>query len=208
MKRKLRELHPTSSDNLCNIIHMDEIYEMRLFGGLFLPDIKTYESLVPAAHHIPPGEEGKLLVLNFTHIGYDFEKDTFGEFGRYGHDQTSASCGAIRGLYQRIIDEKALPKDQDLRRLGDYLAAIVHEYEIKPADKGMDILELTFRAYQKQVPWIKGQLLELAETDNIDVAYVGGIEIDNSNFREYCYNDKFVVMSKFYVSRNGEIRNI
>src|SRR3990172_779958 len=132
IKRKLRDLHPTSEDNFCNIIHMDAVYEMRLFGGLFLPGIKTYESLVPAVHHIASKDNGKLFVFNFTHIGYDPQTETFGEFGRYGHDMTSASCGAIKGLYSAIVNNKDFPKDHDLKRVGEYLLEIVKEHNIKP----------------------------------------------------------------------------
>lgn len=208
VKRKLRDLRSTSDDDLHHTIHMDEIYEMRLFGGLFLPGIKTYESLVPAAHHIASKQDGKLFLLNFTHIGYDPETETFGEFGRYGHDKTSASCGAIKGLYSAIVNNKALPKDQDLHRVGVYLEEIIKEHNIQPAEKGHDMLQLTVLAYKKQISWIKGQLIELAETNQIDVAYFGGVEIDNSNFQNYCYNDKFAVLSKFYVTKDGEIKNI
>jgi hypothetical protein len=208
IKRKLRDLLSTTSNSFCNIIHLDEVYEMRLFGGIFLPGIKTYESLVPAVHHIASKDNGKLFVFNFTHIGYDIATDTFGEFGRYGHDKTSASCGAIKGLYQAIIQNKALPKDHDLRRLGEYLSEIVQEYAISPSEKGADILSLTVLAYKKQISWIKGQLIELAEIDDIDIIYIGGVEIDVSNFKDYCYNDKFAVLAKFYVGKNGEIRNI
>jgi hypothetical protein len=187
---------------------MDAVYEMRLFGGLFLPGIKTYESLVPAVHHIASKDDGKLFVFNFTHIGYDPQTETFGEFGRYGHDETSASCGAIKGLYSAIVNNKDFPKDHDLKRVGEYLLEIVKEHNIKPSEKGHDILQLTVLAYKKQISWIKSQLIELAEADGIDIAYIGGVEIDNSNFKNYCYNDKFAVLSKFYVTKNGEILNI
>jgi len=208
IKRKVRQFHPLSSENVCAIIQMDQIYEMRLFGGLFLPTVKTYESLVPAAHHIPQIEQGKLLVIQFTHIGYDSQLDTYGEFGRYGHERTSPACGAIKGLYTTIVNNKPLPKDHDLNRLGTYLADVVQQYDIKPAEKGRDVLELTVRAFQKQIPWVKGQLLELAENEGIDIVYVGGIELDISSFKDFTYNDKIAILSKSYISKEGEMKNL
>ena len=208
IKRKVRQFHPLSTENVCAIIQMDQIYEMRLFGGLFLPNVKTYESLVPAAHHIAIEDQGKLLVLQFTHIGYDEQTDTYGEFGRYGHDKPSSSCGAIKGLYGTIVTNKPFPKDHDLNRLGTYLADVVQEHDIKPTERGRDVLELTVRAFQKQIPWVKGQLLELAEHEGVDIIYVGGVELDISSYGNLAYNDKIAVLSKFFVNKDGELKNL
>ncbi|HLC16141.1 MAG TPA: hypothetical protein VJL89_07940 [Thermodesulfovibrionia bacterium] len=208
IKRKFQQFHHVPSENDTAVIQMDQIYTMRLFGGLFLPNIKTYESLIPAAHHIPNIEHGKLLVIQLTHIGYDSELDIFGEFGRYGHDKTTAACGAIKSLYSAIVNSKTFPKDHDLNRLGAYLAEVVQQFDITPSEKGRDVLELTVRAFEKQIPWIKGQLLELAEHEHVDIVYIGGVELDMSSYKDFTYNDKIAVLSKCYISRDGELKNL
>ncbi len=209
IKRELRKFHPkSSSKDDDNIIHIEKFYGMRLFGGIFIPEIKTYESLLPAAHHIPEKEKGNLLILNFSHIGYDYEKKHFGKLVRYGHINSTHACGAIKSLYERIINKKDMPIDADLKALSNYLQEIVKTYNIKKQTNGLDILQLTIKAYEHQIPWLKGQLKELSLLDRINIIYIGGIEIDMSKTCEEMNKDKVVIIEKFIIDNTGTVEII
>jgi hypothetical protein len=203
IKRELRKCHSADAGDT---IHLEKYYSMRLFGGLFIPKIKTYECLLPAAHHIPDKENGNLLIFNFAHIGYDDDNKAFGTLVRHGHSKPTPACGAIISCYEKIRHGTRAPKDNDLKILSKYLKGIVNKHDIVYEDNGMHLLELTVRAYELQLPWLKGQLKELAILDNISIIYIGGIEVDFSKTCEESSNDKIVVMDKFHINKKGSIK--
>lgn len=207
IKRELRNYYIAPKDDVNRVIHVEKFYGMRLFGGFFLPGIKTYESLIPAAHHIPDKANGKLLILNFSHIGYDAESGKFGTFVRYGHDKPSSSCGAICGLYDKIKSSSAFPNDMDLRWLGEFLLEVKYKHDVQPLENGVDILDLTVKAYKEQIPWVKEQLSELAKVDDIEVLFIGGIEIDISKGPNNFIHDKIALIEKFHVAKDGTIED-
>ncbi|WP_420267135.1 hypothetical protein [Candidatus Magnetominusculus dajiuhuensis] len=203
IKRELRKCHPAKFDDDHSVIHMEKYYGLRLFGGLFIPKIKTYECLLPAAHHIPDREDGNLLIFNFAHIGYDDEKKTYGALVRHGHSKPTTACGAIISCYEKIRHGTRAPKDNDLKLLSKYLNGIINKYDIEHQDNGLHLLDLTVRAYEMQMPWLKSQLTALAVMDNINIMYIGGIEVDFSRTCEDITNDKIVVMDKFFIDKKG-----
>ncbi|MBF0517798.1 MAG: hypothetical protein HQK97_11900, partial [Nitrospirae bacterium] len=190
-------------DDEHTIFHMEKYYSMRLFGGLFIPKIKTYECLIPAAHHIPDKEDGNLLIFNFAHIGYDDEKKTFGALVRHGHSKPTPACGAIISCYDKIRHGLRAPKDNDLNLLSKYLKGVINKFDIVDEQNGLHLLELTVRAYEMQMPWLKGQLRELAIVDKINIMYIGGIEVDFSRICDDHANDKIVVLEKFFIDKHG-----
>ncbi|MCG6551855.1 MAG: hypothetical protein L7F77_05970 [Candidatus Magnetominusculus sp. LBB02] len=203
IKRELRKFHPVKFDDDHTVIHMEKYYGLRLFGGLFIPKIKTYECLLPAAHHIPDREDGTLLIFNFAHIGYDDETKTYGALVRHRHSRPTAACGAIISCYDRIRQGSRPPKDNDLKLLDKYLKSIVNKHDITHEENGLHLLDLTVRAYELQTPWLKNQLTELAILDKINIMYIGGIEVDFSRTCDDPANDKIVVMDKFYINKKG-----
>jgi len=183
------------------------IYDRRLFGGFFIPHCHTYESLDPSSHHIP--NYGKnILVLNFTHIGYDDETGRWGEFKRYGHDKATSSCGAIVSLYNLLKRDEKLRevKDKDLKELGMFLKGVVDEYKIEDKDDGSHILNLTMNAFEKQKVWLIEQLKILSKKEDLNMLYVGGLEIDINKGKEKEFNDKIFIDHMIYI-KGGEMLN-
>ena len=203
LKRELQSLFSTSRTDASKTIAVDAVYEKRLFGGLFLPEVKTYESLIPAVHHIPAKKDRKVLVLNLTHIGYNAKNRKWGNFIRYGHKEPSHSCGAIQMLFKCIIEGRPLPADHDLNRLGSYLAYIVKKYSIKPVKSGRDILQLTYYAYKENLPWMKEQLRLLAIEEKTDIIYLGGLEIDVNKGESGALNDRVAILDNFFINSKG-----
>ncbi len=208
IKRELRKFHPQKYDDTDEFIHMEKFYGMRLFGGIFLPKTKTYESLLPAAHHIPDKLGGKLLILNFSHIGYDSDSGNFGVMVRYGHEKSSPACGAIKLCYDRIVAGANPPNDADLKSLTKYLDKTVKTHRIAKTEKGHDILNVTVRAFNDQIPWISEQLATLAVMDHIDILYVGGIEIDYSKNCEELSKDKIAVLNRLFIDKTGVVTSL
>ncbi|MEO5357482.1 MAG: hypothetical protein H7844_09315 [Nitrospirae bacterium YQR-1] len=207
IKHGMRKFYPEKFDD-DTLIKVEKFYNMRLFGGLFLPKIKTYESLLPAAHHVPVKKDGKLMILNLSHIGYDNNTKEFGLFVRYGHDSATASCGAISSCYDIIVKGSKMPSDTDLRALSKYIKQTVSLHNIQQQPSGYDLLEVTLKAYSGQAPWVKQQLTKLAKKDNLSIIYIGGIEIDTNKEHDIDTHDKIVLIDKFIVGQNGNITDI
>ncbi|MEO5360963.1 MAG: hypothetical protein H7843_11045 [Nitrospirota bacterium] len=207
IKYGMRRYYPDISNN-DTLIKIEMFYNMRLFGGLFLPHIKTYESLMPAAHHVPVKEDDKLMILNLSHIGYDANTKEFGAFIRYGHNSSTAACGAITSCYDQILKGMKMPSDSDLRALSRYIKKTISIHNIEPKPLGYDLLDVTVNAYKDQIPWMKKQLRKLAQKDEIDIIYIGGIEIDTNKESDSDANDKIVIMDTFIVNQNGNIIDI
>ncbi len=147
----------------------DFIYERRVFGGIFIPEHHTWESLSPAAHHIPESDESYLVVLHFSHIGYSDGK--YGKFVRYGQNHESASCGAISSLFSGNLN----PKDSDLRSLKEYMDSL----------RGLDandIFSITYKMSDSSMRYVEDQLRILKEKDKLSgILYFGGMEVDMNN---------------------------
>ncbi len=181
------------------------VYNRSVFGGIFVPGYKTFESLIPAAHHIP--KSGKnLVVLNFTHIGYEEETGEWGKFIRYGHDHASSSCGAIVTLYSLIKEGKEMVNDEDLRELGMFLRNIMIEENIEEIPRNEHILHLTLKAFERQSSWLLEQLQRLSEREKINILYIGGVEIDMDKKEEF--NDKIFVKNITYIERGKKVEKI
>lgn len=177
------------------------VYNRNVFGGIFVPGFKTFESLVPAAHHIP-GNDKNLIILNFTHIGYDEKTNEWGRFIRYGHERASSSCGAIVNLYSLLKNGKEMVKDEDLKELGMFLRDIILENEIDNMPHNEHLLKLTLKAFEKQSIWLIEQLKILSKKEELNILYVGGVEIDMDKNEDF--NDKIFV-KKFAYIKEGEI---
>ncbi len=181
------------------------VYNRSVFGGVFVPGYKTFESLIPAAHHIP--KSGKnLVVLNFTHIGYEEETGEWGKFIRYGHDHASPSCGAIVTLYSLIKEGKEMVNDEDLRELGIFLRNIIMEENIKEMPRNEHVLHLTLNAFERQSSWLLEQLQHLSKKEKINILYIGGVEIDMDKKKEF--NDKILVKNITYIEAGKKIEKI
>ncbi|NPA38511.1 MAG: hypothetical protein GXN99_01805 [Candidatus Nanohaloarchaeota archaeon] len=182
------------------------VYNRCVFGGIFVPGFKTFESLIPATHHIP-NDAKNVVVLNFTHIGYDEESKKWGEFKRYGHNHTSASCGAIVTLYNLIKQNKDIGlQDEDLKELGMFLRNLLLKEPIEEKEDGSHILELTLKAFDEQSKWLIEELKKLSKKESINVFYLGGLEVDtNKDGKEF--ND-LIFLKKAAMIRDGEVEEI
>ncbi len=183
IKRHLREKNSEEE-----VIKKDEIYERRVFGGIFLPE-HSYESLSPALHHIPEEKNKKLLVLQLTHIGYDKEKG-FGYFVRYGHKKHTTSCGAICSLF----NSKEEPKDIDLKYLKHYIEKIKEEKDT--------IETITFKLLKNSYENLKKELKKLAENEESVIYLFSGIEIDLDKI-EFKHNDLILPYKLIKISKEG-----
>ncbi|MBF0466076.1 MAG: response regulator [Nitrospirae bacterium] len=211
IKREMRKFHPAKygdTDDSDDLIHLEKFYGMRLFGGIFIPKVKTYESLLPASHHIPERNDGKLLILNFSHIGYDSNTGSFGVMVRYGHEKSSPACGAIKFCYDKILAEDDPPADADLKSLSKHIKKVVKKYKIKKEENGYDILEVTLRAFDDQIPWVTEQLSHLAVTDQISILYMGGVEVDYSKNCDELSSDRMVILKRLYIDKSGKVETM
>ncbi len=185
IKRDMRE-----GESIEVIVRNDEIYERRVFGGIFLPNFHTKESLIPAAHHIPDGKMRNLFVLHLSHIGYDEERG-YGYFVRYHHKKHSTACGAIKSL----IESTALPKDIDLLYLKRFIEYV--------KDEGDDLESMTLKLLRLSEEHIIKELFDLAKEENLSILYIGGIEVDLSKQSGQYHNDRIYVDRVVSISRES-----
>ncbi len=185
IKREIRE--GNSKDD---IIKNDEIYERRVFGGIFLPNFHTKESLIPAAHHIPDEKMKKLFVLHLSHIGYDNERG-YGYFIRYHHKKHSTACGAIKNLFE----SNDIPRDIDLLYLKRFIEYV--------KDEGDNLENITLKLLKSSEEHMIKELFDLAKEENLDVVYIAGIEVDLSKKSGEYYNDGIYVDRVMNISKDG-----
>ncbi|WP_420265513.1 hypothetical protein [Candidatus Magnetominusculus dajiuhuensis] len=69
IKHEMRRFYPSIIDN-DTLIQIEKFYNMRLLGGIFLPKIKTYESLLSIEFGLPADKTGNYpLVGGFRNSG-------------------------------------------------------------------------------------------------------------------------------------------